>query len=257
MPIPLLYHALNLGAEFVNGWTDAPNAIAVVATKALKPKTAVALAVVGNIQEPLRQAVAKPSGRRSCTRRQLTWLPWGRPWLGSWSGRRLLLFGIPPVSHALLAGLAGAGLATAGPAALLLSGWKKVFLGLVISVLFGAAGGFGLVWVLKFFCMDWSQTKKNRIFNTLQVIAASGMAFSHGSNDGQKFIGLFTLTMVLSGCLPVFQVQPAFVFNGIPGLRSGMANYRKGRDEWLSWNRIMLAANYRGFILFASSLGCP
>ena len=40
------------------------------------------------------------------------------------------------------------------------------------------------------------------------MIAAGGMAFSHGSNDGQKFIGLFTLTLVLSGFLPVFRVQP-------------------------------------------------
>ena len=213
MPIPFYcITLLILAAEFVNGWTDAPNAIAtVVATKALKPKTAVALAVVGNILGAFYgQAVAKTIGTEIVHPAAINLVTLGAALVGIvvWATAASWFWIHTSEIHALLSGLAGSGLATAGPAALLLSGWKKVFLGLVISVLFGAAGGFGLVWVLKFFCMDWSQTKKNRIFNTLQVIAASGMAFSHGSNDGQKFIGLFTLTMVLSGCLPVFQVQP-------------------------------------------------
>ncbi|NLC52681.1 MAG: inorganic phosphate transporter [Firmicutes bacterium] len=270
MPIPFYcITLLILAAEFVNGWTDAPNAIAtVVATKALKPKTAVALAVVGNILGAFYgQAVAKTIGTEIVHPAAINLVTLGAALVGivvwataaSW-------FGIPTSeSHALLAGLAGAGLATAGPAALLLSGWKKVFLGLVISVLFGAAGGFGLVWVLKFFCMDWSQTKKNRIFNTLQVIAASGMAFSHGSNDGQKFIGLFTLTMVLSGCLPVFQVQPWVVLlcSMVMGAGTSIGGWRIIEKVGTKMVKLEpdqgLAAQTAAAvsILFASSLGVP
>ncbi|NLM37961.1 MAG: inorganic phosphate transporter, partial [Firmicutes bacterium] len=213
MAIPFYFVALLiLAAEFVNGWTDAPNAIAtVVATKALKPRAAVVLAVTGNMLGAFYgRAVAQTIGTEIVRPEAINLVTLGAALLGivvwataaSW-------FGVPTSeSHALLAGLAGAGLATAGPAALLLSGWKKVFLGLVISVLFGAVGGFGLVWMLKLLSMGWPPAKKDRIFNLLQIVAAGGMAFSHGSNDGQKFIGLFTLTLVLAGVLPVFQVQP-------------------------------------------------
>ena len=175
-------------------------------------------------------------------------------------------FGIPTSeSHALLAGLAGAGIATAGPAALLLSGWKKVFLGLVISVLFGAVGGFGVVWVLKLISRDWPQGKTNRVFNLLQIIAAGGMALSHGSNDGQKFIGLFTLTLVLSGFLPAFQVQPWVVLlcSVVMGAGTSVGGWRiiekvgtkmvkLEPDQGLAAQTAAAAS-----ILFASSLGVP
>ncbi|MBA2132993.1 inorganic phosphate transporter [Hydrogenispora sp. UU3] len=271
--VPLLLFAfivfLILAAEFVNGWTDAPNAIAtVVATKALKPRTAVVLAVTGNILGAFYgQAVAQTIGTEIVRPDAINLVTLGAALIGivvwataaSW-------FGIPTSeSHALLAGLAGAGLATAGPAALLLSGWKKIFLGLVISVLFGAIGGFSLVWVLKFFSADWSPRKTNRIFNTLQIVAAAGMAFSHGSNDGQKFIGLFTLTLVLSGFLPVFQVQPWVVLlcSVVMGAGTSVGGWRiiekvgskmvkLEPDQGLAAQTAAAAS-----ILFASSLGVP
>ena len=260
---------LILAAEFVNGWTDAPNAIAtVVATKALKPKTAVALAVVGNILGAFYgRAVATTIGTEIVQPEAINLVTLGAALIGivvwatgaSW-------FGIPTSeSHALLAGLAGAGLATAGPAVLVLSGWKKVFLGLVISVFFGAVGGFGLVWVLKFLSRDWRPAQTNRMFNALQIIAAGGMAFSHGSNDGQKFIGLFTLTLVLSGFLPVFHIQPWVVIlcsvvmgagTSIGGWRIiekvGTQMVKLEPDQGLAAQTAAAAS-----ILFASSLGVP
>jgi PiT family inorganic phosphate transporter len=260
---------LILAAEFVNGWTDAPNAIAtVVATKALKPKTAVTLAMVGNIVGAFYgRAVAKTIGTEIVHPEAINLVTLGAALIGIvvWA-TAASRFGIPTSeSHALLAGLAGAGIATAGPAALLLSGWKKVFLGLVISVLFGAVGGFGVVWVLKLISRDWPQGKTNRVFNLLQIIAAGGMALSHGSNDGQKFIGLFTLTLVLSGFLPAFQVQPWVVLlcSVVMGAGTSVGGWRiiekvgtkmvkLEPDQGLAAQTAAAAS-----ILFASSLGVP
>lgn len=260
---------LILAAEFVNGWTDAPNAIAtVVATKALKPRTAVGLAVVGNILGAFYgHAVATTIGTEIVRPEAINLITLGAALIGivvwataaSW-------FGIPTSeSHALLAGLAGAGLATAGPAALLLTGWKKVFLGLVISVLFGAVGGFTMVWVLKFLSRDWRPTKTNRVFNRLQIMAAAGMAISHGSNDGQKFIGLFALTLVLSGFLPVFRIPPWVVVlcSLVMGAGTSIGGWRIIEKVGTKMVKLEpdqgLAAQSAAAvsILFASSLGVP
>ena len=260
---------LILASEFVNGWTDAPNAIAtVVATKALKPRQAVLVAVIGNIIGAFYgRAVAKTIGTEIVKPEAINLITLGAAMVGIivWA-TAASLGGIPTSeSHALLAGLTGAGLATAGPTALVLAGWKKVFLGLAISVLCGTVGGFGLAWVIRYFSRDIPKAKADRVFNALQVIAAGGMAFSHGSNDGQKFIGIFTLTLVLSGYLPTFQVQPWVVIlcsvvmgagTSIGGWRIiekiGTKMVKLEPDQGLA-AQIGAAAS----ILFATSLGVP
>lgn len=203
---------LIMAAEFVNGWTDAPNAIVtVVATRAVKPQTAVGIAVVGNmIGAFYGRAVAETIGTEIVKAEAINLVTLGAALVAIllWS-TAASCFGIPTSeSHALLAGLAGAGLATAGPAAWIPAGWKKIMLGLVISVLFGAGGGFGLGLVVKLLGAGWPREKRDRVFRALQVVTAGGMALSHGSNDGQKFIGILTLTLVLAGILPAFRVQP-------------------------------------------------
>jgi PiT family inorganic phosphate transporter len=120
-------------------------------------------------------------------------------------------YGLPTSeSHGLVAGLAGAGLATAGPSVLLAEGWEKVGIGLLFSTFLGF--GMALVFmiaILWLFRRSHPGTVR-RVFGRLQVASAALMAFSHGSNDGQKFIGVFTLALVLGGVLPEFQV-PAWV----------------------------------------------
>jgi PiT family inorganic phosphate transporter len=117
-------------------------------------------------------------------------------------------FGLPTSeSHALVAGLSGAGLATAGPGVLLWDGWQKVLIGLVFSTFLGFLGGLGLTAVIYRAFWRVRPGKVRRLFGRLQLVSAAFMAFSHGSNDGQKFIGAFTLTLVLGGVLPEFQVS--------------------------------------------------
>jgi PiT family inorganic phosphate transporter len=116
-------------------------------------------------------------------------------------------YGLPTSeSHALIAGLTGAGLATAGPSSLLWTGWSKVLIGIVFSTFLGFFGGLFLMALLYRMLANSRPGTVRRIFGRLQILSAGFMAFSHGSNDGQKFIGVFTLALLLGGILPEFQV---------------------------------------------------
>ncbi len=100
-------------------------------------------------------------------------------------------------SHALVAALAGAGMATAGASVLLSDGWRKILIGLGFSSVLGFVGGLVLLLAVSWLFRRVPLGAVRRIFGRLQVLSAAFMAFSHGSNDGQKFIGVFTLTLVL------------------------------------------------------------
>src|SRR3990172_4805444 len=116
-------------------------------------------------------------------------------------------YGLPTSeSPALVAGLSGAGLATAGPGALLWDGWQKVLIGLGFSTFLGFLGGFGIMVGIYRILARTPPGRIRRLFGRLQVLSAAFMAFGHGSNDGQKFIGVFALTLVLGGALPEFRV---------------------------------------------------
>jgi PiT family inorganic phosphate transporter len=197
---------LSLGAEFVNGWTDAPNAIAtVVSTRALSPTQAVIMASLLNLVVLSR--TASPRRRQESSMRS----SWSDDGQGAMVGIIVWSSGCPlgiPTSetHALVAGLAGAGLATAGPEALVAEGWKKVGLGLIFSTLLGFLGGLVMITAIFWLFRKAVPGKVRGLFRWAQVFSSGFMAFSHGSNDGQKFMGAFTLALVLGGVLPVFQI---------------------------------------------------
>jgi PiT family inorganic phosphate transporter len=116
-------------------------------------------------------------------------------------------YGIPTSeSHELIAGLTGAGLAMAGPSVLLWDGWRKVLIGLGISTVMGFLMGMLIMTILYWSLRRTRLSSIRGIFSRLQILSAAFMAFSHGSNDGQKFMGVFTLALVLAGILPQFAV---------------------------------------------------
>jgi PiT family inorganic phosphate transporter len=198
-------------AEFVNGWTDAPNSIAtVVSTKVLTPFQAVVMAAVLNALGAFSGvAVATTIGKGIVDPSiiSLTTVAAAMVGIVIWSSATYYFGGLPTSeSHALVAGLAGAGLATAGPSVLLWVGWKKILIGLLFSSLLGFLGGLILMSVLYHLFARSHPGTVRRIFGKLQILSAGFMAFSHGSNDGQKFIGVFTLALVLGGVLPEFKV---------------------------------------------------
>lgn len=202
--------ALILAAEFVNGWTDSPNAIAtVVSTRVLSPYAALLMATVLNAVGAMSgTAVAATVGKDivSADVINLTTVAAAMVAIILWS-TLAWYYGLPTSeSHALIASLTGAGLATAGPSSLLWTGWSKVLIGLVFSTFLGFFGGLLLMAVLYRSLADSRPGTVRRTFGRLQILSAGFMAFSHGSNDGQKFIGVFTLALMLGGILPSFQV---------------------------------------------------
>lgn len=212
LPLPLaLVLLLVLGAEFINGWTDAPNSIAtVVSTRVLRPQQAVVMAAFLNIAGVLLTgtAVAVTLGKGIVQPEfiNLSTVAAAMIAIIFWS-TIAWRFGLhTSESHALISGLAGAALATAGPSVLLWEGWRKVIIGLGFSTLLGFSLSLVVMALLYNVLRSAGPHRVRGVFGRLQVLSAAFMAFSHGSNDGQKFMGVFTLALVLGGTLPQFQI---------------------------------------------------
>jgi len=261
---------LVLAAEFINGWTDAPNAIAtVVSTRVLPPSLAVLMAAVLNIVGALATgtAVAYTIGAGIVKLEvislpviiaaMLTVIIWSTV---GW------FYGIPTSeSHELVAALAGAGLATGGPSVLLWEGWQKVLIGLGFSTLLGFSLGAvimtGLYWILRRANLSFIRSA----FSRLQIVSAAFLAFSHGSNDGQKFMGIFTATLVLGGIVSDF-VVPLWVMllcGGVMAVGTALGGWRIMRTVGFKITKLEpvhgFAAASSGTltILLASRFGIP
>lgn len=260
---------LVLIAEFVNGWTDAPNAIAtVVSTRTLSPRVAIVLATTLNIIGTLSgTAVATTIGKDIVHPEAINLLSLSAAMIAVilWSSFTAYL-GLPTSeTHALVAALAGAGFAMAGPNALLWSGWTKVILGLVFSTLLGAAGGFLLASAIRIVLRDASPSRWRKNFSWLQIFSAGFMALSHGSNDGQKFVGAFSLALLLGGLSSSFTIPIWVIF--LCALVMGLGTSFGGmRIIQTMGYKMLRLETYQGFaaetaaattIVAASSLGIP
>ncbi len=209
-PLLLIVLFLILWAEFVNGWTDAANSIAtVVSTRVLSPRKAAIMATTLNIIGTLSgTAVAATIGKGIVQTEAITIHTVAAAMIAIifWS-TLAWKYGLPTSeSHALVSGLAGAGLATAGPSVLLWDGWSKVLLGLLFSTFLGFILAYGIYVAIAHIFARTGIAKVRKTFGKLQIFSAAFMAFGHGSNDGQKFIGAFALTLLLSGVTSTFTV---------------------------------------------------
>jgi PiT family inorganic phosphate transporter len=207
---------LILAAEFVNGWTDAPNAIAtVVSTRVFSPLVAVIVAAVFNLLGAMSgTAVAETIGLEIVNPDviNMTTIASSMIAIVTWSSITARL-GLPTSeSHALVAGLGGAGIATAGFSVLVWEGWKKVLLGLVFSSFIGFIVGVGLMSLIYHLFKNCKANKTKRLFHYLQMLSAAFIAFGHGSNDGQKFMGVFSLALLMHGYLTVFMIPKWVMF---------------------------------------------
>ena len=188
--------------EFANGWTDAPNSIAtVVSTRVLRPFPAVIMAGTLNLLGALAgTAVAETIASGIVDPKLVTLETIAAAVLGAtlWAlGAQF--YGLPSSeSHALVAGLIGAGFAAGGTDALLGEGPRKSLIGLVTS----PVGGFFIslfimVLIYRLFARV-RPTVVRRVFGKAQIVSAAFMAFSHGTNDAQKTMGIIALTLYLS-----------------------------------------------------------
>ena len=197
--------------DYINGFHDTANAIATsVSTHALSPRVAIAMSAAANFVGALTgTAVAKTIGSGLITQQSEGGLVVAAALVGAivWNLLTWRL-GIPSSSsHALIGGLLGASAAAVGFGAWQVGGiLGKVILPLGGSPIAGFAVGFGLMVVIfNVFRRAHPKTMNDR-FRRLQVLSASYMAFSHGSNDAQKTMGVMTLALVSAGILPEFKV---------------------------------------------------
>ena len=208
-PMLVAVTLLNIGVIIVNGATDAPNAIAtVVSTRCMKAGPAIAMAAICNFLGLLvitlvSSAVANTifhmvdfggdhhQALIALLAAMVAIIVWG---VAAWA------FGIPTSqSHSLIAGLTGAAIALQGGfGGINGAEWAKVVYGILLSTFMG----FGFGWIVSKIVMRvfrrFDRAKLDHGFKWLQIIAGAGVAFMHGAQDGQKFMGIFILAITLA-----------------------------------------------------------
>ncbi|HBG92418.1 MAG: inorganic phosphate transporter [Nitrospirae bacterium GWF2_44_13] len=193
-----------------NGWNDSANAIAtVVSTRVLSPTKAVLLAGGMNILGAFfTTAVAKTIGKDVVDPKAVTEVVVAAALFSGFAWNTAMTkFGLPvSASHALIGGLIGASVSYGGVGILNASGLVKIFSSLLLSPVLGIILGFFIMkMILKFFGTLPSGTV-NKHFGRLQLLSSAFMAFSHGSNDAQKVMGIITLSLVSGGILNSVEV---------------------------------------------------
>jgi len=193
--------------DYINGFHDTANAIAtVVSTRVLSPRSAIILAAVLNfvgalVAQNVAKTIASGLVDKSFVNQSvilsaiLGAIIWN---LITWK------YGIPSSSsHALIGGLCGAAISRGGIGALKLDGLKeKVLVPLVMSPIIGVVIGFVLMFLIYLIARKIRSNNALMIFKPLQILSSSLMAFSHGSNDAQKSMGIITLALVAGGFIP-------------------------------------------------------
>ena len=203
-PILLMTVALTLGVIFVNGWTDAPNAIATcISTRCMRVRPAILLSagfnflgvlVMTRINSSVASTISNMVDFGGNTHEALIALCAALFSIVVYSVTASW-FGIPTSeSHSLIAGLTGAAIAiNNGLGGVNGAEWVKVFYGLVMSLLLGFGSGWLICKLLTWVCAGLDRRKANGFFRYAQIFGAAAMSFMHGAQDGQKFIGVLFL----------------------------------------------------------------
>lgn len=207
-PIFLVTVVLTLGVIFVNGWTDAPNAIATcVSTRSISPRAAILMAAFFNflgvlfmsiIGAKVTATIMKMVNFNGDNNEAIVALCASLLAIVIWA-TAAWYFGIPTSeSHALIAGISGAAIALQGSFSGINGGeWVKVFYGLIVSTFLGFFGGWLTVKITILLCKRFDRRKTNRFFKNAQIFGGASMAFMHGAQDGLKFMGVMMLGMLL------------------------------------------------------------
>jgi PiT family inorganic phosphate transporter len=208
-PMLLITTLLTLGVILVNGWTDAPNAIATcVSTRSISARNAILMAAVFNflgvfvmtmVNANVAQTIYKMVDFGGNSKDALVALCAALFAIVTWA-TAAWWFGIPTSeSHALIAGISGAAIALHnGLEGINGAEWVKVFYGLILSTFLGFVMGWIVVKLTEFIFRGFNRRTTNAIFQNAQVAGGAAMAFMHGAQDGQKFMGVFMLGIFLA-----------------------------------------------------------
>ena len=204
-PILLIVVILVSAVILINGWTDAPNAIATcVSTRAMSPKAAIIMAVIFNflgvlvmtmISSSVTSTISNMGNFNGDPNQQLIAICAGMVGIVLWA-TAAWVFGIPTSeSHALIAGIAGAAVALNGLDGFSGTGnaWLNVLYGILISTIIGFGLSYLVAKFVRVLCRNANRGKANKTFAKAQIFGGASMAFMHGAQDGLKFMGVFLL----------------------------------------------------------------
>jgi len=194
-----------LGFGFSNGLNDAANAIATaIGSRVLSPRNAIIMAAFSNLAGTLSGAllgayVAKTIGKGIVMPEEITMIT-----VVAGVAAAIIwvviatYYGMPlSVSHSLIAGMLGAGIAAAGIDAIVWSKMSKVLMAVVFAPLLGFIGGYGIIAIIMWLFRHSTPHKVNNIFSKVQILSSAFMAYTHGKNDGQMPIGIMALGLTI------------------------------------------------------------
>ncbi|MDM5154077.1 inorganic phosphate transporter [Bacillus sp. DX1.1] len=194
-----------LAFDFINGFHDTANAIATaVSTKALKPRHAIVMAAIMNflgamtftgVAKTITKDIVDPfalnNGSYVILAALLAAIVWN---LITW------YYGIPSSSsHAIIGAIAGAAIAAAGVSSLNYKGFIKIIEALIISPIVAFVIGFIVYSIFKVVFKNFNLTKTNKNFRLFQIFTAALQAYTHGTNDAQKAMGIITMALMTNG----------------------------------------------------------
>jgi len=197
--------------DFLNGFHDAANSIAtVVSTRVLSPRVAVIWAAFFNFVAAFTfgTAVAKTIGQGMIDLQYVNLYVILAGLLGAifWN-IFTWYYGLPvSSSHALIGGYAGAAIAKAGWGVIILSGWTKTLVFIILSPAIGVVLGSGLMISVYWIFRHWAPQRLDRYFRKLQLLSAAAFSLGHGTNDAQKTMGIIASVLVTAGLLDHFYV---------------------------------------------------
>lgn len=267
--ILLITSLLTLAVIMINGWTDAPNAIATcVSTKAISPKKAIILAAIFNflgvlvmtlVNTTVAQTIYKMVDFGGDTNDALAALCAALVGIVLWA-TLAWAFGIPTSeSHALIAGISGAAIALQGGfSGINGSEWIKVIYGIIFSTVAGFGSSYLIVKLIEVICRKMERRRTTRFFRKAQIVSASAMAFMHGAQDGQKFMGVFLLGTYLamgvgnvtSFLIPIWLM---ILCSAVMGLGTSIGGYKIIKTVGLDMVKL---EEYQGFATDISAAGC-
>jgi len=228
----VLFVAAALLFDFLNGFHDSANSVAtMISSRAMGPRRALALNAAANFVGPFLfgVAVATTIGHEVVAEDAATLPAVLAALLGSivWNLLTWLL-GIPSSSsHALVGGLIGAAAISHGAHSILLPGLTKVLLAMLISPVVGMLSGYLLMKIILFLARG-STPRINIFFRQAQMVTATILALSHGTNDAQKTMGIITMGLLAEGVVSHF-VVPTWVIAACAGamaLGTAMGGWR-------------------------------
>lgn len=278
-PALVITTILTLGSILVNGWTDAPNAIATcISTRSMGPRAAIAMAAICNFLGVLVMTMVNATVAMTIfnmvdfggdPHTALVALCAALIAIVSWT-TAAWWFGMPTSeSHALIAGITGAVIALQhGFSGINGAEWAKVLYGLVLSTGLGFGMGWIVVKIIEVICRKMDRRRSYDVFKNAQILGGAGMAFMHGAQDGQKFMGVFIIGMFLAqGKADVTSFSIPFwlmiLCSAVMALGTSIGGYRIIKSVGMDMVKL---EKHQGFsadlaavfcLLFASIFGLP